>query len=95
MTALPDALLLRGAEDLLAAIVDAIAVQLDAVRKPHVLGMLQVPAVHPGLGKLYRRIGRQDEARAELTTAVTMLREMGMLHWLPEATRELEQTVAR
>ena len=33
---------------------------------------------HLGLGKLYRRVGRLDEARAELATAVTMLREMGM-----------------
>ena len=37
------------------------------------------PAVpcHLGLGKLYR-VGRLEEARAELATAVDMLREMGM-----------------
>lgn len=45
-----------------------------------------------GLGKLYRRVGRQDEARAELGTAVTMLRDMGTLHWLPEAEAELRQS---
>ena len=44
---------------------------------------------HLGLGKLYRRTGRTDEARAELATAVAMLREMGMAFWLPEAEREL------
>jgi hypothetical protein len=44
---------------------------------------------HLGLGKLYRRISRLDEARAELATAVPMLREMGMAFWLPEAEREL------
>jgi len=44
---------------------------------------------HLGLGKLYRRVGRLDEARAELTTAVAMLTEMGMMHWLPEAEGEL------
>jgi len=44
---------------------------------------------HLGLGKLYRRIGRLDESRAELATAVAMLREMGMAFWLPEAEREL------
>ena len=33
--------------------------------------------------------GRLDEARAELATAVAMLREMGMAFWLPEAEREL------
>jgi hypothetical protein len=44
---------------------------------------------HLGLGKLYRRIGRPDQARAELATAVVMLREMEMAFWLPEAEREL------
>ena len=44
---------------------------------------------HLGLGKLYRRLGRPEEARAELATAISMLREMGMAHWLPEAEREL------
>jgi len=44
---------------------------------------------HLGLGKLYCRMGRLDEARAELATAVAMLREMGMASWLPEAEREL------
>jgi tetratricopeptide (TPR) repeat protein len=42
-----------------------------------------------GLGKLLRRTGRADEARAELTTAVEMLRAMGMTFWLAEAEREL------
>jgi hypothetical protein len=46
---------------------------------------------HLGLGKLYRRTGRFDEARAELQTAVAMLREMGMAFWLPEAERELAE----
>ena len=44
---------------------------------------------HLGLGKLYRRAGRFDEARAELTTAVEMLREMGMTFWLSDAEAEL------
>ncbi len=46
---------------------------------------------HLGLGKLYRRIGRVDEARAELATAISMLREMEMTFWLPEAETELAQ----
>jgi hypothetical protein len=33
--------------------------------------------------------GRPDEARAELSTAVAMLREMGVAFWLPEAETEL------
>src|SRR3954470_20003605 len=35
---------------------------------------------HLGLGKLSRRTGCNDEARAELATAVAMLREMGMAY---------------
>jgi hypothetical protein len=44
---------------------------------------------HLGLGKLHRMTGRQDDARSELSTAVTMLREMDMTFWLPEAEAEL------
>jgi len=54
------------------------------------LGMRPLQAhCHLGLGKLYRRMGRSDEARAELSSAVAMLREMKMLFWLPEAEAEL------
>ncbi len=49
---------------------------------------------HLGLGKLYRRIGRSADARAELTMAITMLHEMGMMFWLPEAEAELAQVRA-
>jgi hypothetical protein len=48
---------------------------------------------HLGLGKLYRRTGRPDAARAALATAVAMLREMGMAFWLPEAERELARAI--
>ena len=57
------------------------------------MGPLQAHC-HLGLGKLFRRTNRLDEARAELTTAVAMLREMGMVFWLPEAEQELAQVVA-
>jgi class 3 adenylate cyclase/tetratricopeptide (TPR) repeat protein len=58
------------------------------------LGMRPLQAhCHFGLGKLYRRIGRAEEAYAELTTTVEMLREMGMAFWLPEAEAELAATV--
>jgi tetratricopeptide (TPR) repeat protein len=50
---------------------------------------------HLGLGRLYRHAGRLDEARAELATAVAMLREMGMAFWLPEAEEELMQAADR
>ena len=51
----------------------------EALALAEELGMRPLQAhCHLGLGKLYRRVGRVDEARAELATAVEMLREMGM-----------------
>lgn len=41
------------------------------------------------LGKLYRRAGRPDEARAELNQAVDLYLSMEMGYWLPEAEAEL------
>jgi hypothetical protein len=38
-----------------------------------------------GLAKLNQRIGKQQEAREHIATAVTMYREMGMSFWLPDA----------
>ncbi len=40
---------------------------------------------HLGLGKLYRRTGKREEAQEHLTTATTMYREMGMTYWLEQA----------
>jgi len=62
----------------------------EALAQAGELGMRPLQAhCHLGLGKLYRRIGRSDEARPELSTAVAMLREMEMTFWLPEAGAEL------
>jgi len=44
---------------------------------------------HLGLGILYSRIGRREPARAELSTALTLLRSMGMTFWLPQAEAAL------
>jgi predicted ATPase/class 3 adenylate cyclase len=56
------------------------------------LGMRPLQAhCHLGLGKLYRAIGRIDEARAGLSTAVEMYRSMDLTHWLPEAETELRK----
>jgi tetratricopeptide (TPR) repeat protein len=49
---------------------------------------------HLGLGELYRRVGRVDEARAALSTAIEMLRDMEMTFWLPEAEGELTAATA-
>jgi hypothetical protein len=37
-----------------------------------------------GLGKLYGRIGRSDDARENLSAATAMYREMGMNFWLEQ-----------
>jgi len=45
------------------------------------LGMRPLAAHwHLGLGKLYWRTGKRDEAREHLATATTMYREMGMTY---------------
>jgi tetratricopeptide (TPR) repeat protein len=50
------------------------------------LGMRPLVAhCHLGLGKLYRRTGRRQEAQEHLTTATTMYREMDMRFWLEQA----------
>ena len=37
---------------------------------------------HLGLGKLYRRTEKREQAQEHLTTATTMYRELGMTYWL-------------
>jgi len=44
---------------------------------------------HLGLGRLYRRTGKQAEAQEHLITATTMYREMGMTYWLEQAEAEM------
>jgi tetratricopeptide (TPR) repeat protein len=45
---------------------------------------------HLGLGKLYRRTGKRQEAEEHLATATTMYREMDMRFWLEKAETELK-----
>jgi hypothetical protein len=47
-----------------------------------------------GLGKLYRRTDKREQARQHLATATTMYRETGMTYWLEISqveTAELEK----
>jgi class 3 adenylate cyclase/tetratricopeptide (TPR) repeat protein len=44
---------------------------------------------HLGLGRLYRRMGRHEQAREHLTAATTMYREMEMRYWLEQAEAEM------
>jgi hypothetical protein len=45
---------------------------------------------HLGLGKLYRRAGKSEQAQEHLTAATTMYREMGMTYWQEKAEAELK-----
>ncbi len=45
---------------------------------------------HLGLGKLYRRSGTRQEAKAHLMIAAAMYREMDMRFWLEQAEAELK-----
>ncbi len=42
---------------------------------------------HLGLGRLYRRTGKREQAREYLMIATTMYREMEMRFWLEQAER--------
>ena len=44
-----------------------------------------------GLGKLYRRTSRRDQAGEHLTTATTLYREMDMPFWLEKAEAEMKE----
>ena len=56
------------------------------------LGMRPLVAhCHLGLGKLYGRVGKQQEAREHLMTATAMYREMDMRFWPEQAEVELNR----
>ena len=46
---------------------------------------------HLGLGALYRRIGKLDPARSELSTAIELYRAMEMTFWLVRAEAEVHR----
>ena len=56
------------------------------------LGMRPLMAhCHLGLGTLYQKIGRDEQAHGELTAAVEMYRAMEMTFWLDKAEAALTQ----
>jgi class 3 adenylate cyclase/tetratricopeptide (TPR) repeat protein len=60
------------------------------------LGMRPLQAhCHRGLGTLYATIGRAEQARAELSTAIEWYRAMAMTFWLPPAEAVLAQVEGR
>ena len=50
---------------------------------------------HLGLGTLHSRIGRADQARTDLATALALYRAMDMTFWLPQAEAALAQVEER
>jgi len=62
----------------------------EAAAQAEQLGMRPLVArCHLDLGKLARRTGQPQRAQKHLTTAVTLLRAMGMRLWLEQAEAEL------
>ena len=60
------------------------------------LGMRPLQAhCHLGLGKLYAKIGRRQQARTELSAAIELYRAMDMTFWLPQAEMTLAQVEGR
>jgi hypothetical protein len=49
------------------------------------------PNCHLGLGKLYRRTDKRQEAQEHLITATKLYREMEMRFWLEQAETELRE----
>ena len=48
---------------------------------------------HRGLGTLYSRMGRAQQTRIELSTAIQLYQEMEMTFWLPQVEAALAQAV--
>jgi Flp pilus assembly protein TadD len=50
---------------------------------------------HRGLGTLYAKTGRLEQARTELSAAIELYRAMDMTFWLPQAEATLAQVEGR
>ena len=46
---------------------------------------------HCGLGTLYTATGQREQARAALSTAIALYRDMDMTFWLPQTEAALAQ----
>ena len=64
----------------------------EAMALAEELGMRPLLAhCHLGLGTLYTKIGREDQARAELSIAIDLYRAMEMVFWLTRAESGMAQ----
>jgi tetratricopeptide (TPR) repeat protein len=74
----------------------AASLYLQALALAEELGMRPLVAhCHRGLGTLYTAAGLQEQAHAELSTAIALYRDMGMAFWLPEAEAALARVEGR
>jgi class 3 adenylate cyclase/tetratricopeptide (TPR) repeat protein len=68
----------------------------EALALAEELGMRPLQAhCHRGLGTLYAETGRREQARAELTTALALYRDMDMTFWLPQTEAALARVEER
>jgi tetratricopeptide (TPR) repeat protein len=81
----------RVSFDLASSSVDvAIGDYRSAAQLAAELGMRPLVAhCHLGLGKLYRRTDKREQAQEHLATATAMYRDMGMTYWLEKAEAEM------
>jgi tetratricopeptide (TPR) repeat protein len=64
----------------------------QALALAEALGMRPLQAhCHLGLGTLYAKTSQQEQAGAELATAIALYRAMDMTFWLPQAEAALAQ----
>jgi tetratricopeptide (TPR) repeat protein len=68
---------------------DAIAIAEELRMRP------LIAHCHLGLGKLYKRMKKQDEAQEHLTVATTMFHQMGMNFWLEKTEAEMKELPRR
>ena len=70
----------------------AAAAYQQAITLAEELGMRPLLAhCHRGLGSLCAKTGHSEQARAELSAAITLYRAMDMTFWLPQAEAVLAQ----
>jgi tetratricopeptide (TPR) repeat protein len=73
---------------------DVVSAEVDnqqALALANACGMRPLQAhCHRGLGTLYAKTGRREQARTALATAIELYRAMDMMFWLPQAEAVLE-----
>jgi tetratricopeptide (TPR) repeat protein len=77
-------------------VAEATAHYQQALALAEALGIRPLQAhCHRGLGMLYATSGQPELARAALSTAIELYRDMEMTFWLPETEATLAQVDAR